>query len=81
MKYWFVITSVIGSAGLGWSGESCFLVGETGAADTPVPKPKENDKCIITIISKIYYLFGAKSINSMGYENNLMNKPHTTFLL
>lgn len=36
----FLPTSVIGSAGFGWSGESCFFEGDTGAAVwTGVAKP------------------------------------------
>lgn len=35
------LTSVIGRAGFGWSGDNCLLVGDTGAAETPVLKPSK----------------------------------------
>lgn len=39
------LTSVIGSAGFGWSGDSCFFVGDTGIfCVTGVAKPVQKKK-------------------------------------
>lgn len=45
----FIHTSVIGSAGLGWSGGNCFFVGDVGATETGAPNPLMKFVIMITI--------------------------------
>lgn len=47
----FIHTSVIGSAGLGWSGGNCFFVGDVGATETGAPNPLMNIFVIMITIN------------------------------
>lgn len=52
----FIHTSVIGSAGLGWSGGNCFFVGDVGATETGAPNPLMAFVIMITISIQHIYL-------------------------